>query len=123
MKKISKYGHNVALSVTKGELFKNEDLSVSLFAIGNFGHKDITSDDILSLNPMAAMQFESPADINAAVKNAKDSQVTLMTNLMLNYSPINELRFGAGPVLTFKDFETNPTLSFKITAALGGGRF
>ena len=123
MKKVSQYGHNVALSVTKGELFKNQDLSVSLFAIGNFGHKDITSDDILSLNPMAAMQFESPADIDAAVKNAKDSQVTFMTNLMLNYSPVKDIRFGAGPVLTFKDFETNPTLSFKITAALGGGNF
>ena len=123
MKKVSQYGHNVALSVTKGELFKNQDLSVSLFAIGNFGHKDITSDDILSLNPMAAMQFESPADIDAAVKNAKDSQVTFMTNLMLNYSPVKDINFGAGPVLTFKDFETNPTLSFKITAALGGGNF
>lgn len=123
MKKVSQYGHNVALSVTKGELFKNQDLSVSLFAIGNFGHKDITSDDILSLNPMAAMQFESPADVDAAVKNAKDSQVTFMTNLMLNYSPVKDIKFGAGPVLTFKDFETNPTVSFKITAALGGGNF
>ena len=123
MKKVSQYGHNVALSVSKGELFKNPDLSISLFAMGNFGHKDITFEDIAMMNPMAAMNVGSPEDIDSMVNSAKKSQVTLMTNLMLNYSPFKDMSFGAGPVLAFKDFETNPTVSFKITATLGGGKF
>ena len=91
--------------------------------MGNFGHKDITAEDIFAMSPMSAMAFESQEEIDAAVKDAKKSQVTLMTNLMLKYSPFKDMSFGAGPVLTFRDFETNPILSFKLTATLGGGKF
>ena len=45
-KKISMYGHNIALMASKGELFKNQDLSLSLFAMANFGHKEASSEDI-----------------------------------------------------------------------------
>ena len=53
-KKISQFGHNIALMASKGDLFKNPDLSLSLFAMANFGHKDASTDDILELYPMAA---------------------------------------------------------------------
>lgn len=120
-KKISQFGHNIALMASKGELFKNPDLSLSLFAMANFGHKDATTDDILELYPLAA--FLSEEDLKAAAKEASDMMPTLTTNLMMHYTPVKDVSLGAGPVLTVKDFETKPTVAFKLTATLGGGKF
>ena len=120
-KKISQFGHNIALMASKGELFKNPDLSLSLFAMANFGHKDATTDDILEMYPMAA--FLSEEELNDAAKEASGMMPTLTTNLMLHYTPVKDVSLGAGPVLTVKDFETNPTVAFKLTATLGGGKF
>ena len=124
-KRVSTYGHNVALMASKGSLFKNEDLSLSLFAMANFGHKDVTVEDIqnmISENPMLAMELSSPEKIAEAAESAS-SMPTLTTNLMLNYTPFKDVRLGAGPVITVKDFETNPTVAFKLSASLGGGKF
>ena len=123
--KISLYGHNVAFMASKGDLFKNSDLSLSLFAMANIGHKDATVEDIqnmISANPMLAMELNSPEKIAEAAKNAS-AMPALTANVMLNYAPFNDVRVSAGPVLSFKDFETKPTVSFKLTATLGGGKF
>ncbi len=120
-KKISQFGHNIALMASKGELFKNPDLSLSLFAMANFGHKDASTDDILELYPMAA--FLSDEELEDAAKEASGMMPTLTTNLMLHYTPVKDVSLGAGPVLTVKDFETKPTVAFKLTATLGGGKF
>ena len=119
--KISLYGHNVALMASKGELFKNPDLSLSLFAMANFGHKEATAEDILEMYPMASML--SAEELDAYAKEASAAIPSLTANLMLNYTPVKEMKLGMGPVLTFKDFETNPTVALKLTASLGGGKF
>ena len=119
-KKISTYGHNIALMANKGELFDNKDLSLSLFAMANFGHKDATVDDILEIYPMAALA--APSELEEYAKQAS-VMPNLTTNVMLHYSPFKDMSFGAGPVITVKDFETNPTVAFKMTATLGGGKF
>ena len=121
-KKITQYGHNFAVMASKSGLFKNNDLSLSLFAMANIGHKDATADDIISLYPEAA-QYASAAQLNELAKEASGIMPALTANLMLKYSPINDLSFGMGPSITFKDFETNPTTSLKLTATLGGGNF
>ena len=124
-KKISMYGHNIALMASKGELFKNQDLSLSLFAMANFGHKDASSEDIqkmIEANPVFAMELNTPEKIAEAAKQAS-AMPALTANLMLNYTPFKDVRLGAGPVITVKDFETNPTIAFKCTASLGGGKF
>ena len=124
-KKISMYGHNIALMASKGELFKNQDLSLSLFAMANFGHKDASSEDIqkmIEANPVLAMELNTPEKIAEAAKQAS-AMPALTANLMLNYTPFKDVRLGAGPVITVKDFETNPTIAFKCTASLGGGKF
>ena len=123
--RISMYGHNIALMASKGELFNNQDLSLSLFAMANFGHKDATSEDIqemIKANPMLDMEPNSPEKLEEYAKQAS-SMPTLTTNLMLNYTPFKDVRIGAGPVITVKDFETNPTVAFKCTVSLGGGKF
>ena len=122
-KKIGLYGHNLALMASKGDLFKNSNLSLTLFAMANFGHKDATVDDIIELYPqMELMATVMPEKLEEYAKQAS-SMPTLTTNLMLNYTPFKDVRLGAGPVITVKDFETNPTIAFKCTASLGGGKF
>lgn len=125
-KKISQYGHNVALMVSKGDLFKNPDFSLSLFAMANFGHKEASVDDIKFMYPevaASALSAGSNAPLETAAKQATDAIPSLTANLMLNYTPFTDMKFGLGPVMTFKNFETNPTLSLKLTATLGGGKF
>ena len=124
-KRISQYGHNVAVMASKGSLFNNSDLSLSFFAMGNIGHKEATSKDIedmIAANPMLAMELNSEEKIAAAAKSAS-AMPALTANLMLKYSPFTDVTVGAGPVITFKDFETNPNVSLKLTATLGGGKF
>ena len=123
--RISQYGHNVAVMVSKGSLFNNSDLSLAFFAMGNIGHKEATSKDIenmIAKNPMLAMELNSSEKIAAAAKNAS-AMPALTANLMLRYTPFTDVTVGAGPVVTFKDFETNPNVSLKLTATLGGGKF
>ena len=121
-KKISLYGHNVAMIVSKGDLFKNPDLSLSLFALANFGHKEATADDILAMYPEYA-GLASAADLETAAKEASDAMPSLTANLTLKYSPFKDMSFGIGPSISFKDFETKPKTSLKLSATLGGGKF
>ena len=123
-KKITQYGHNVAVMASKGDLFKNSDLSLNLFAMANFGRKEATTDDIIALYPeMAALAVTAPAQLEETAKQASTALPALTASLTLNYTPFNEVSFGLGPVLTFKDYETKPTTSLKLTATLGGGKF
>lgn len=120
-KKITMYGHNIALMVSKGDLFKNPDLSLNLFAMANIGRKEAELEDILKSYPMLGLA--SIEEKNAAVDRASHAMPALTANLTLNYSPINELSFGIGPALSFRDYESKPTVSLKLSAKLGGGKF
>ena len=106
-------GHNIAALLSFGKLFNNKDFTASIFAMGNFGRKEITSVE----REMLKLSGASDEMIAAA------SGTSLTTTAMLYYSPIKELKVGLGPSLTFKTFETNPTISLKLSATLGGGNF
>ena len=106
-------GHNFAAMVNFGKILGNKDLSASIFAMSNFGRKELTDADRAGLK--AAGVDES------LVSNFTGTSLT--TNAMIYYSPINELKVGMGPVLTFKTFDENPTISLKLSATLGGGKF
>ncbi len=106
-------GHNIAALLSFGKLFNNKDFTASIFAIGNFGRKEITSVE----REMLKLSGASDEMIAAA------SGTSLTSTAMLYYSPIKELKVGLGPSLTFKTFETNPTISLKLSATLGGGNF
>ena len=124
-KKISTYGHNVALMASKGDLFKNPDFSLSLFAMANFGHKDATVEDVLEMYPDLQMLIATGVVEGSAEDFAKEASAmpTLTGNLMLNYSPFANMSFAMGPVVTVKDFETKPKVALKLSATLGGGKF
>ena len=123
-KKISQYGHNIALMASKGDLFKNPDLSLNLFAIANFGRKEATVEDMVAMNPdLAPIAKTAPAEVEKAAKQASSAIPALRASLTLTYTPFKDVSFGLGPVLTFYDYEKKPTTSLKLTAKLGGGKF
>ena len=106
-------GHNIAALLSFGKLFNNNDFTASIFAIGNFGRKEMTAAEREMLKLSGATD-----EMLAAV-----SGTALTSTAMLYYSPIKELKVGLGPSITFKTFETNPTISLKLSATLGGGKF
>lgn len=106
-------GHNIAALLSFGKLFNNNDFTASIFAIGNFGRKEMTSAEREMLKLSGATD-----EMLAAV-----SGTALTSTAMLYYSPIKELKVGLGPSITFKTFEANPTISLKLSATLGGGKF
>jgi len=106
-------GHNFAAMANFGKILGNKDFTASLFAMVNFGREEYGDMEIALLKMMGADD-----DTISAV-----SGISLMTTAMVYYSPINDLKFGMGPVLTFKTFDEKPTLAMKLTATLGGGKF
>ena len=106
-------GHNIAAMANFGKIFGTTDFSASIFAMANFGREEYSDMEIA----MAKAAGVDDATITAM------TGTSLTTTAMFYYSPINELKMGLGPVLTFKTFDKNPTLSLKLSATLGGGNF
>ena len=106
-------GHNLAAMVNFGKVLGNEDLTASIFSMANFGRKEL-SDSELAVLKMAGVDESL---ISAMTGTA------FTTTAMLYYSPVKEMKVGMGPVLTFKTFDENPTVSLKLSATLGGGKF
>ena len=106
-------GHNLAAMVSFGKVFGSKDFTASIFTMANFGRKELSDSEKAYFKMLGA----SDSDIDAA------TGTSLTTTAMLYYSPINELKVGMGPALTFKTFDKNPTVSLKLSATLGGGKF
>ena len=106
-------GHNIAAMANFGKILGNKDFTASLFAMANFGREEYGDMEMAALKMMGA----SDEDLS------KISGTSLMTTAMVYYSPIKDMKLGMGPVLTFKTFDEKPTLSMKLTATLGGGKF
>lgn len=106
-------GHNFAAMANFGKILGNKDFTASFFTMANIGRKEYEDSDIASMKEYGADQ-----EIIDAV-----SGTSLTTNAMIYYSPIKDMKFGLGPVLTFKTFDEDPTFAMKLTATLGGGKF
>ncbi len=48
---------------------------------------------------------------------------TLMANANVSYSGLKNMSFSAGPSFTWNGFDKDPTISVKLSATLGGGKF
>ena len=63
-------------------------------------------------------------DLTASVYgNVNFGADTLTAFAMLYYSPINEIKLGAGPYAVWSSFDSSPNIAVKLSAKLGGGRF
>ena len=106
-------GHNLAAMVNFGKILGNKDLSASIFSMANFGREELSDSD-RALLKMTGID-------ESLISSMTGTSFT--TTAMLYYSPIKEMKVGMGPVLTFKTFDENPTVSLKLSATLGGGKF
>lgn len=100
-------GHNIALMANFDGILFSKDLSATFFAMANFG-KDKMSD-------------ESKENFEALGQPVSD--VTMILSAMLNYTPFSVFSVGVGPYLTWETYDNKPTVSLKISAKLGGGKF
>lgn len=100
------YGHNVAASLIFGKILGNSDFTASIFGIVNFG-KEVLPPSLSAMLPQTYASF-----IN-----------TMKLSAMINYSPLSSIKIGMGPDITWKSFDNNPTVSLKLSASLGGGKF
>lgn len=100
------YGHNFAVMANFGKILDNTDWTATLF--GNVNIRD--NDDY---TPMEQYMLEQAGMGDAmAVFFGK-----------LNYTPFKNCTIGAGPYVVLTSFEKAPTVSFNLTATLGGGKF
>lgn len=100
------YGHNIAALVNFGKILGNTDFSASIFGMVNFGKEDL------------------PPSLSAMLPQTYASLINTMTlSAMINYSPLSTIKIGMGPYITWKSFDNNPTVSLKLSASLGGGKF
>ena len=100
------YGHNVAASLIFGKILGNSDFTASIFGMVNFGKEDL------------------PPSLSAMLPQTYASLINTMTlSAMINYSPLSTIKIGMGPYITWKSFDNNPTVSLKLSANLGGGKF
>ena len=106
-------GHNIATMVNFGKIPGMPDFSASLFGMMNFGREELSSDETTAFKAMGL----SDSDLQAL------SGTSLNSTAMLYWSPIKDLKLGLGPSFTFPDFDTDPTVSLKLSFTLGGGKF
>lgn len=98
-------GHNIALLASFSKIAGNSDLSATVFGMVNFGKEEL-NDDVKDL-----------------MKNAGITIPALVTSAMISYKPIKDFSLSAGPYIVMPDFKSKPTVSLKLTATLGGGKF
>lgn len=124
-KKYIQYGHNIGLMASKGDLFKNSDLSLSLFAMANFGRKELDVDIEQMRTSLMMFPAITESDVNSALSSieAIKNYPDLIAKVTLGYTPFKDLKITAGPSLTFPKIDKKPTVSFSLTATLGGGKF
>jgi len=109
------YSWKTPVITLMGQYYCNGDESAKESFTGAYGH-----------NAALALNFGKiyTKDLTAslfAITNLTNE--TTIGSLMLNYTPVNELKIGAGPYLTWKDFDNDPSVSAKITVSFGGGKF
>ena len=102
------HGHNIALMANCGRLFGRTDITATFFAMANFGKEDLSSE----LKAYLAQAGSAASYLNA-----------MTYSVMLYYSPINDLKLGLGPYITWQELDGTATASLKLTATLGGGKF
>ena len=105
-------GHNIAFITNFGKIGDVKDLSISLFGMMNFGRNDVFV-TTAGLSQLGAMDLKE-SDINLPVATFSATA---------NYSVNSALSFGAGPYITFTDWDEKPTVALKLSAKLGGGNY
>lgn len=101
-------GHNIAFLANFGRIFGTTDITANIFGMINIGKEELTQ----ALKEMMKSSGINSSFLSSAIFSA-----------MMNFSPINEFSFGIGPYITMESLDSKPTISLKLNASLGGGKF
>lgn len=101
-------GHNIAGVMNFANIFNIPNITGTAFTMMNFGKEKLT---------------ESQENQLASYGLSSTYLSTLTLSGMITYSPFNDFSLTGGPYITWKDFDSKPTVSLKLTATLGGGKF
>lgn len=101
-------GHNIAFLANFGRIFGTTDISANIFGMINIGKKELNS---------IAKEMMKSSGVNSSFLSSA------IFSAMMNFSPINEFSFGIGPYITMETLSSKPSVSLKLNASLGGGKF
>ncbi len=109
--KYTTQGNNLALTV----MFQKvgiEKLSATLVGVFYFGKEDVSMNQADSNYIATLMQ-----------KGYNVLPTSAIASAMLSWSPAKNISLSGGPYFTWQSFSKAPTVSFQLTAKLGGGSF
>ena len=107
--------------------WKNPEITLFVQYYYNGNNKDMTRQYLTyGHNVVASLSFGKilgNSDFTATIFGMVNFEKAMTLSAMINYSPLSTIKIGMGPYITWKSFDNNPTVSLKLSASLGGGKF
>ena len=107
--------------------WKNPEITLFVQYYYNGNNKDMTRQYLTyGHNVVASLRFGKilgNSDFTSTIFGMVNFEKAMKLSAMINYSPLSSIKIGMGPDITWKSFDNNPTVSLKLSASLGGGKF
>lgn len=107
--------------------WKNPAITLAAQYYYNGNNKDMTRQYLTYGHNVAASlifgKILGNSDFTANIFGMVNFEKAMKLSAMINYSPLSSIKIGMGPDITWKSFDNNPTVSLKLSASLGGGKF
>lgn len=107
--------------------WKNPEITLFVQYYYNGNNKDMTRQYLTyGHNVVASLRFGKilgNSDFTSTIFGMVNFEKAMTLSAMINYSPLSTIKIGMGPYITWKSFDNNPTVSLKLSASLGGGKF
>ena len=107
--------------------WKNPEITLFVQYYYNGNNKDMTRQYLTyGHNVVASLRFGKilgTSDFTSTIFGMVNFEKAMTLSAMINYSPLSTIKIGMGPYITWKSFDNNPTVSLKLSASLGGGKF
>lgn len=107
--------------------WKNPAITLAAQYYYDGNNKDMTHQYLTYGHNVAALlsfgKILGNSDFTSTIFGMVNFEKAMTLSAMINYSPLSTIKIGVGPYITWKSFDNNPTVSLKLSASLGGGKF
>ena len=107
--------------------WKNPAITLAAQYYYDGNNKDMTHQYLTYGHNVAALlsfgKILGNSDFTSTIFGMVNFEKAMTLSAMINYSPLSTIKIGMGPYITWKSFDNNPTVSLKLSASLGGGKF